>query len=136
MAALLSACGLPDSLGRSGGAPPAANPASSSGAQSLLMPVSVPVHGPPPDKPGGADGVLPPLYVNLPSNLVKSISQAPGKGGTVVKMTQVTAAQIPLETNTTWQEVNRQLNVNLQLLVYTVGDYPVKLSTVIASGEL
>jgi ABC-type glycerol-3-phosphate transport system substrate-binding protein len=76
------------------------------------------------------------LYVKLPSNLVKSISQPPGKGGAVVKMTQVTAAQIPLEQNTTWQEVNRQLKVNLQLLVYTVGDYPVKLSTVIASGEL
>jgi putative aldouronate transport system substrate-binding protein len=91
---------------------------------------------PPPDQPGGADGVLPPLYVNLPPNLTKSVSQPPGKGGTVVKMTQVTAAQIPLDQNVTWQEVNRQLNVNLQLLVYTVGDYPTKLSTVIASGDL
>ena len=100
------------------------------------MPVSVPVAVPPPDKPGGADGVLPPLYVNLPQNLINSVNQPPGKGGTMVKMTQVTAAQIPLDQNTTWQEVNRQLNVNLQLLVYTVGDYPAKLSTVIASGDL
>jgi len=96
----------------------------------------VPFQGPPPDKPGSPDGVLPPLYVNLPSNLVKSIAQPPGKGGTVTKMTQVTAAQIPLDQNVTWQEVNRQLGVNLQLLVYTVGDYPVKLSTVVASGDL
>ncbi|MBV9598134.1 MAG: hypothetical protein JOZ87_14850 [Chloroflexi bacterium] len=56
--------------------------------------------------------------------------------GTVVKMTQVTAAQVPLEQNVTWQEVNRQLNVNLNLLVYTVGDYPGKLSTTVASGNL
>jgi putative aldouronate transport system substrate-binding protein len=131
----LSACGLPDRVGRTfgGGAAPTAAPSNASG---VTLPVSVPVQGPAPDKPGSADGVLPPLYVNLPSNLVKSTSQPPGKGGTVTKMTQVTAAQIPLDQNVTWQEVNRQLNVNLQLSVYTVGDYPVKLSTVVASGEL
>jgi putative aldouronate transport system substrate-binding protein len=136
MGALLSACGLPGGLGRSGGAPPGANPAASGAGQSLQVPVSVPVQGPPPDLPGGPDGILPPMYLKLPTNLVKSVSQPPGKGGTVVKMTQVTAAQIPLEQNITWQEVNRQLNVNLKLLVYTVGDYPVKLSTVVASGDL
>jgi putative aldouronate transport system substrate-binding protein len=136
MGALLSACGLPGGLGRSGGAPPGANPAASGAGQSLPVPVSVPVQGPPPDLPGGPDGILPPMYLKLPTNLVKSVSQPPGKGGTVVKMTQVTAAQIPLEQNITWQEVNRQLNVNLKLLVYTVGDYPVKLSTVVASGDL
>jgi putative aldouronate transport system substrate-binding protein len=136
VAALLSACGLPGALGRPTGATATANPVPSGAASSLKLPVSVPVQGPPPDKPGGADGILPPLYVNLPKNLVKSVSQPPGKGGTVVKMTSVTAAQIPLEQNTTWQEVNRQLNVNLKLLVYTVGDYPVKLSTVVASGDL
>ena len=134
LATVLSACGLPNVAGRSGGAAPTAVPTAAVG--SAALPVSVPVAVPPPDQPGGADGVLPPLYVNLPPNLVKSTSQPPGKGGTVVKMTQVTAAQIPLDQNVTWQAVNRQLNVNLQLLVYTVGDYPTKLSTVIASGDL
>ncbi len=136
MATVLAACGLPNIAGRPGGAAPTPVPTAARGGQSAVLPVSVPVPIPPPDQPGGADGVLPPLYVNLPSNLVKSISAPPGKGGTVVKMTQVTAAQIPLDQNVTWQEVNRQLNVNLQLLVYTVGDYPTKLSTVIASGDL
>jgi putative aldouronate transport system substrate-binding protein len=132
VASFASACALPNIGGRL----TQVTAGSSTTGQGPQLPVSVPVAGPPPDKPGGADGVLPALYVNLPNSLVKSINQPPGKGGTVVKMTQVTAAQIPLEQNATWQEVNRQLNVNLQLLVYTVGDYPTKLSTVIASGDL
>ncbi|MBV9577391.1 MAG: hypothetical protein JO057_02250, partial [Chloroflexi bacterium] len=134
--AALSACGLPAVPGRSPSATPTTNPVASSAAQSLQLPVSVAVPAPPPDLPGDPNTLLPPMYLNLPSNLVKSVGQPPGSGGSVQKMTQVTAGQVPLDQNTTWQEVNRELNVNLDLLVYTVGDYPVKLSTVVASGNL
>jgi putative aldouronate transport system substrate-binding protein len=139
-AALLSACGLqPTTPSGIAGAPSGAataNPTSVGAAQPVKLPVSVPVQGPPPDKPGDPNTLLPPLYVNLPANLVKSVAQSPGDGSTLVKMTQVTAPQVPLEQNVTWQEVNRELNINLNLLVYTVGDYPVKLSTTVASGNL
>ena len=155
-AALLSACGLPSapsgssssssssstSVTSATSATAATSVVASSGAtpagaaQAVKLPATVPVQGPPPDRPGDPTTLLPPLYVNLPANLVKSIAQPPGGGSTVVKMTQVTAPQVPLEQNATWQEVNRELNVNLNLLVYTVGDYPVKLSTTVASGNL
>jgi putative aldouronate transport system substrate-binding protein len=138
--ALLSACGLstaPSGASLATPPPPSANGTpSAGGARSLQLPAYVPVQGPPPEKPGDPSTLLPPLYVTLPTNLAKSSTQPPGSGGTVVKMTQVTAPQIPLDQNVTWQQVNRELNVNLNLLVYTVGDYPVKLSTVVASGNL
>lgn len=137
LGAVLSACAAPTRPNAAGGGTPTSQtPAPASRAARLQLPATVPFQGPPPDLPGSADGTLPPMYLNLPRNLVKSVPNAPGKGGTLTKMAQVTAAQIPLEQNTTWQEVNRELNTDLKLLVYTVGDYPVKLSTVVASGAL
>src|SRR5690349_17965420 len=57
---------------------------SASGGARLKLPTYAPIASlPAPDLPGTADGLVTPGYLKYPSPLVKSVSQPPGKGGTV-----------------------------------------------------
>jgi putative aldouronate transport system substrate-binding protein len=100
------------------------------------MPAYVAFQGPAPDFPPTADGVWA-GYLTWPKNLVKTVAQPPGKGGDVTFM-NATYYQppTPMEQNAGWQAVNKALNVNLKVITILNRDYPAKLSTTIASGDL
>src|SRR5207237_1367568 len=72
-----------------------------------------------------------------PSNLIQSVQQQPGKGGEVNAITaSLSTAPTPLETNPTWQEVNKELGVTLRIPSYSTADYPSRLNTVVAGNDV
>lgn len=102
----------------------------------LKLPAHQPFHGPPPDFPATAEGV-PPAYTTFPQQLVTSVTAPPGKGGDVTLMTYtINAPPPPVEQNAAWQEINRQLNVDLKLPLINLQDYNTKLNVVISGGDL
>jgi len=92
---------------------------------------------PPPDLPGTADGLLAPGYQKYPTNLLRSVSQPPGKGGDVNALTvSLSPAPTPLESNPAWQQVNKELGANLKIPSISTADYPTRLGTVLSGGDL
>jgi putative aldouronate transport system substrate-binding protein len=129
---LLQACApaappSPTAVAASSGSAPAAK---------LTLPKFVPFEGPKPDIEGASNG-LPPAYNAFPSDLRKSVPRPPGKGGDVSIM-NFTNAPVPpgVDQNPAWQEVNKQLGVNLRINAVAAPDYLTKLNTTIASGDL
>jgi len=91
---------------------------------------------PSPDLPGTPDGLLAPGYLHYPTNLIKSVPQPPGKGGEVNALTaSLSTAPTPLESNPTWQQVNRELGVTIKIPSVSTADFPTRLSTTAAGGE-
>jgi putative aldouronate transport system substrate-binding protein len=89
------------------------------------------------DLPGTPDGLLAPGYPRYPSNLIKSVPQVPGKGGELNALTaSLSTAPTPLESNPAWQQVNKELGVTLRIPSYSTADYPTRLNTVLAGGDL
>src|SRR6185436_11796775 len=89
------------------------------------------------DLPGTPDGLLAPGYQRYPANLIKSVSQPPGKGGDVNALTaSLSTAPAPLENNPAWQQVNKELGVTLKIPSISTADYPTRLNTVVAGSEL
>jgi putative aldouronate transport system substrate-binding protein len=128
---VLSACNVLPAA-QSGGS--SSGSVASGGA--LKLPTYVPFQGPTPDFPAGSDG-LPPAYKSFPKQLVTSVSSAPGKGGEVTLMTYtINAPPPPVEQNSAWQEMNRQLNTDLKLPLINLQDYNTKLNVVISGGDL
>src|SRR5215471_9475218 len=69
--------------------------------------------------------------------LARSVTETPGNGGDVTAVTILTqTAPTPLEQNAAWQEINRQLGVNLKFDLALNNDYPAKLATIAAGGDL
>ncbi|MBV8083957.1 MAG: extracellular solute-binding protein [Chloroflexi bacterium] len=136
--ALLAACGgTATAPATSPAAAPASGSAKPSAAAALKLPTYTPVQGPKPDFAASADGVVPAGYSNFPKDLVKTVPQAPGKGGTVQLYTYASqAAPTPFDSNPAWQQVNKELNVTLQVPIIDLVDYNTKLQTTIASGQL
>lgn len=128
---LLEACGTSSSPAGSAQASPAA------ASSELKLPSYVPFQGPQPDIPGNAAG-LRPAYFNFPKNLVQSVAQAPGKGGDVNVMFYVIAGapSTPLDQNPAWQEINKQVNATIKVTFVSYADYPTRLATILAGGEL
>jgi putative aldouronate transport system substrate-binding protein len=92
---------------------------------------------PPPDLPGTSDGLLAPGYQNYPSNLIRSVPQPPGKGGEVNALTvSLSPPPTPLESNAAWQQVNKEVGVTLNIPSVSSADYPARLNTVLAGGDL
>jgi putative aldouronate transport system substrate-binding protein len=118
--------------------PAAPTPAPTSAANGrLTLPAYVPVQGPPPDLPGTDAGVRP-AYFTFPTNLVQSVQQAPGKGGDVNSLFYVVSGTppAPLEQNSAWQELNKQLNATLKVVFVSYADYPARLATILAGNDL
>src|SRR5581483_50383 len=138
-AAALAACGGAASPASTGGS--GATAGSSSGGTAangkLQMPSSVPFQGPKPDAPASSTGV-PPAYNSFPKDLIKTVPQAPGKGGDVTATTFILGSPpTPMEQNAAWQQVNKELGVTFKMNPVSVADYfPTKLPTLIASGDL
>jgi putative aldouronate transport system substrate-binding protein len=140
---LLSAASLPVlaacSVSVPGGpAPSSAGGTQSSGGGKVQLPTYAALPNlPPPDLPGSSDGLLAPGYQNYPSKLIKSVPQPPGKGGEVNALTvSLSPAPTPLESNSAWQQVNKEVGVTLRIPSISTADYPTRLNTVLAGGDL
>jgi putative aldouronate transport system substrate-binding protein len=131
---LIEACGAPAPT--PAGAPTVAAPQPTAPATGYRAPAYVAFSGPKPDIPGAANG-LPPAYNTFPHDLVKSVSQPPGKGGDITIMNFTNAPLPPgLDQNPAWQEVNKQIGATLKINAVAAPDYLTKLSTTIAGGDL
>jgi putative aldouronate transport system substrate-binding protein len=65
------------------------------------------------------------------------VTQPVGKGDDVNAMMYTTQAPpTPVEQNTAWQQVNSELGVNMKFPIIQLADYPTKLNTTIAGGQL
>jgi putative aldouronate transport system substrate-binding protein len=159
--ALLAACGAPAAAPtpapaappKAPGAPPAATlsgapagapAATPGGARSVratnpLFPTFIPTQdGPKPDFPA-----LGPLYedgfINYPAAPSKALpAEPPGTGGRVTSFNiGLYPPPNPLDQNPAWQAVNKALNANVEFnIVANPGDYPAKLGTLMAGGDL
>jgi putative aldouronate transport system substrate-binding protein len=128
---LLAACGVVPRPS----APPGAAGSVNSGKVKTPSYVAI-QDGPKPDLPGRADGVDA-GYFNFPRTLFKSVKEAPGKGEEVILMTNlIQGAVIPLEQNSAWQAVNKDMAVTVRQRLYGSGDYRTGLNTTIAGGDL
>ena len=104
----------------------------------VALPTYVPFAGPPPDFAPSADGIVPAGYLSFPPNLVRSSSGAVGKSGDQVNFLTYSINPSPagVDQNPAWQQVNADLGLDLQFTYTALQDYNVKLSTVLASGQL
>ncbi len=131
-ASLLEACAPSAPSAPSG---PAAAPTASGGG-AAKPPTYVPFQGPKPDLPGSEQG-LDPAFFKFPSDLVQTVTTPPGDGSTVTALTYLTLAPPPpIEQNAAWQNVNKLLNVTLQMDQTSAADYPAKVNTVISGNDL
>ncbi|MDE3078345.1 MAG: hypothetical protein KGJ86_23215, partial [Chloroflexota bacterium] len=91
-----------------------------------------------PDLPGSPDGLINPGFQNYPANPVKTVPNPPGKGGEVSVMTWwALAPPTPMDQNTLWQAVNKELGATLKITIVPFTDYQTtRLATTIAGGDL
>jgi putative aldouronate transport system substrate-binding protein len=101
----------------------------------LTLPAYVPLQGVAPDLPPNEAGQQAAFFA-YPHNLVKSISQPPGKGGDVTAFTQ-TAGSVapPADQNAAWQAVNKALNANMKVELVPASDYQTKTATLMAGND-
>lgn len=107
------------------------------GPAPVQMPTYQPITTAPPDLPG--DDKVEPGYFAFPKQSTKTVTDTPIKGGGEVNVMtwNVTGPIAPLEGNTAWQEINRQVGATINLVNnVSNSDYRTKLATVVAGGEL
>jgi putative aldouronate transport system substrate-binding protein len=140
LALLIEACSAAAPSGSSAPkAPPTpATAASAAGGITVKLPTYVPLAGlANPDLPGSADGIIPAAYINYPRSALKSVTRPVGNGEEVNAMMYTTqAAPTPMENNPAWQQVNKELGVTMKLPIVQLADYPTRLNTTIAGGNL
>ena len=127
--------GAPAAGATSSSGPSGANAKPSAG---VALPAYVPFGGPQPDFAPSTDGVVPSGYLTFPNNLVASSSGPIGKAGDQVSFLtySINPSPAPLAQNPAWQQVNKDLGLDLQFTYTALQDYNVKLNTVLASGQL
>jgi putative aldouronate transport system substrate-binding protein len=139
---LLGAAGMPLLAACAATVPTTEAPSSGSGTAAGGARVTLPTYAslpnlPPPDLPGSADGLLAPGYQKYPTNLIRSVPQPPGKGGEINALTvSLSPAPSPLESNPAWQHVNADMGATLRIPSISTADYPTRLNTVLAGGDL
>jgi putative aldouronate transport system substrate-binding protein len=102
----------------------------------LRLPTFVPAAVPPPDFPATESG-LQAGYKVYPKTLVKSVATPPGTGGDVTALTSLPfPPSPPLEENTAWQAVNKQLNATVKMRMVPSADYQNAVATTMAGGDL
>lgn len=116
----------------------APTPATGAARGAAQLPTYVPLPGITPDLPASADGLVDAGFVNYPANPIKTVQDTPGRGGEISAITWTTgAAPTPMESNSLWQAVNKELGVTLRISIQAQADYAtVKLPTVVAGDEL
>jgi len=113
-------------------APGAAQPAAGG---KLQLPTLVRPKGPAPDVPGS--DTIPDGFTNYPKSPTQSVAKPPGDGGTVTVAGEVFTNLIPLDQNTLWQQLNKAMNVNLQLNLAPFSDWAFgKFQALVAGNDL
>ncbi len=131
---LLAACG-------SAATAPSSAPSSAAGGGAKSGKVKVPTYmpvtdGPKADLPARADGVDA-GYFAFPKTLFKSVKTAPGSGEEVTLMTNIVqGAVVPLEQNSAWQAINKDMGLTVKQRLYGQADYRAGLNTTISGGDL
>jgi len=118
---------------------PNTTPAAASAAKSPLLPTYVSASGGPKPDFASAGVLYEDGFINYPANPNKALPDAPPGLGNAVTSFNVGLYPPPtsLDSNPAWQEVNRQLNADVQFnIVANPGDYPAKLATLMAGGDL
>ncbi|MET8340850.1 hypothetical protein ABZV14_44535 [Streptosporangium canum] len=125
---VLAACG-------SSGAAPSGG-TGSAGKSLTPWPSYIPATGPTPDLAATAQGVQA-AYLKYPEKIVNLGLDKPGDGS-VVKVVMLTygTPAVPLEQNTYWQAINDALGIKIDLTLIPNADFPSKMATIMASGDL
>ena len=101
----------------------------------LQLPTLVPPKGPAPDVPGS--DTIPGGFVNYPKSPTQSVASPPGDGGDVTVAGEVFTSLIPIDQNTLWQQLNKQMNVNLKLNLAPFSDWAFgKFQALVAGSDL
>jgi putative aldouronate transport system substrate-binding protein len=132
---VLSACApsAPSTSSGATAAPAAGKPAASSGK--LQLPTYVPPKVGTADVPGS--DTIPDGWTKYPQNPVQTVASPPGDGGDVFVAGETFAPLIPLEQNTLWQQLNKSMNVKLNLNLAAFADWAFgKFQALVAGGEL
>jgi putative aldouronate transport system substrate-binding protein len=92
--------------------------------------------GPKPDLAGSPEG-LDPAYFKFPGNLVDTVTEAAGDVSAVSAIVYLTL-QAPTQAadNAAWQEINKQLKIDLKLDHVAAADYPARLNVLLAGDEI
>jgi putative aldouronate transport system substrate-binding protein len=108
------------------------------GAASVNLPTYVPFQGPKPDFPPSADGIVPAGYLSFPRTLTRSTNGPLGTPGDEVSFLSysINPTPAPVDQNPAWQQVNKDLGLELKFTYTALQDYNIKLNTVISSGQL
>jgi putative aldouronate transport system substrate-binding protein len=125
---------------------PAASPTTTAGpgataskpaAAASGYPVSVPdTFAPKPDLPSTGNWIDN-AYVNYPANPAKWSTESPGRGGSMTYFNQaVYPPAAALDRNASWQQVNKQLNIEFRANYTAPVDYPAKLAALMAGNDL
>ena len=103
----------------------------------MKLPTYLPFQGPKPDLAGSEQGVEP-GYFRFPKDLVKVWKgDPPGDGSDVTAHESFVSGTPPaLDQNAHWQDINKRLNANMKISGFPLSDYPVRLATVLAGGDL
>jgi putative aldouronate transport system substrate-binding protein len=135
---VVTAAGLPALAACSVAAPAAPAASSASSGAKVTLPTYVPLPNlPAADLPGTPDGLLAPGYLKYPANLIKSVPQPTGKGGTVDALTtSLSPPPTPLDSNAAQQQVNKEMGVTLNIPSISTADFPTRLNTVVAGSDL
>jgi len=113
-------------------------PSGASGTTGTLkLPTYVPFQGPKPDLDGSEQGIEP-GYFRFPTNLVRVWNNdPPGDGSDVTAHESFVSGTPPaVDQNAHWQDINKRLNANMKISGFPLSDYPVKLATLLAGGDL
>jgi putative aldouronate transport system substrate-binding protein len=118
----------PTTVPAAGGAP-----ASKSGPLPSYIPLA---NGPKPDY-HSTDSRVSDGFDNYPKAYKSWNKEPPGTGSTVnVYAIAYYPPPTPYDQNPTWHEVNKQLNANVQMAIFTGADNPTKFPTIMASSDL
>jgi putative aldouronate transport system substrate-binding protein len=101
----------------------------------VKLPSYVRFTGVKPDLPG-TDVVLD-GFLKYPANPIKAIAEKPGDGRPITFMTNIPGAIPPAaDSNQFWQALNERLGSELQISMASNDEYPDKLATRVAGGDL
>jgi putative aldouronate transport system substrate-binding protein len=135
---LLAACTPTAPATPSGGAlagnaaPGTAKPAAGS---KLQLPTYVPFKGITPDVPG--TDLIPDGYQTYPKNPAQSVATPPGDGGEVTVAGETFLTLIPFDQNTLWQQLNKAMNLKLNLNLAPFSDWAFgKFQALVAGNDL
>lgn len=89
------------------------------------------------DHPGSPDGVLAPFLYRYPTNPPRTVSRPPGRGSTITAACQLNSpVPAAMGRNPAWQAINTALNSTLDIQFTGGADWPAKLQTLLAGGDL